>query len=102
MIFINPLKADIFLSDNFIIIIGIAAGILTAASMMPQVIKTLKTKKAEHVSALMLMILIGGVALWIVYGCLKKDLPIIFTNSFSLLVNLTMLYLRWKFGGDDK
>jgi MtN3 and saliva related transmembrane protein len=85
-----------------VVIVGISAGILTAASMMPQVIKTIKTKKAEHVSALMLIILIGGVILWIMYGCMKKDLPIICTNSFSLLVNVTMLFLRWKFGEGNK
>jgi MtN3 and saliva related transmembrane protein len=82
------------------VIIGIAAGVLTAASMMPQVIKTIKTKKAEHVSALMLIILIGGVILWIVYGSLKKDIPIVCTNSFSLLINLSMLFLRWKYGAN--
>jgi MtN3 and saliva related transmembrane protein len=83
--------------NNTVFITGIAAGILTAASMMPQVIKTIKTKKADNVSALMLIILITGVIFWIIYGILKKDLPIIFTNSFSLLVNITMLCLRWKF-----
>jgi MtN3 and saliva related transmembrane protein len=89
--------------SNLPLIIGIAAGILTAASMLPQVFKTLKTKKAEHVSPLMLVILICGVALWMVYGIIKKDLPIILTNGFSLLVNLVMLFLRWKYrkGSDE-
>ncbi len=86
--------------NNIDAIVGITAGILTAASMMPQVIKTIKTKKAEHVSALMLIILISGVALWIVYGIMKKDPPIIYTNSFSLLINITMLILRWKFSNN--
>ena len=84
-------------SQNLVLIIGVAAGILTAVSMLPQVIKTLKTKKAEHVSPLMLIILICGVSLWIIYGVLRKDLPIIFTNSFSVLINIVMLFLRWKY-----
>lgn len=84
-------------SDNFTLIIGIAAGVLTAASMLPQVFKTLKTKKAEHVSPLMLIILISGVSLWIVYGILKNDLPIVLTNGFSVVVNIIMLVLRWKY-----
>ena len=89
---------DILSAPDLPFIVGIAAGVLTAASMMPQVIKTIKTKKAEHVSALMLIILIGGVILWIIYGSLKRDIPIICTNGFSMLVNLTMLFLRWKYG----
>jgi MtN3 and saliva related transmembrane protein len=84
-------------SNNIVLTIGIVAGILTAASMLPQVIKTLKTKKAEHVSPLMLIILICGVALWCFYGILKKDAPIIITNGFSILVNISMLFLRWKY-----
>lgn len=85
--------------NNIEFITGISAGILTAASMMPQVIKTIKTKEADHVSALMLIILISGIILWIIYGIMKKDMPIICTNSFSLMVNIMMLFLRWKFGG---
>lgn len=84
-------------SNNFTLIIGIVAGILTAASMLPQVFKTLKTKKAEHVSPLMLVILICGVSLWFFYGIKKNDLPIIITNGFSVLVNVFMLFLRWKY-----
>jgi MtN3 and saliva related transmembrane protein len=84
-------------SSNIILIIGISAGILTAVSMLPQVLKTIKTKKAEHVSPLMLIVLICGVSLWIVYGVLKNDMPIIFTNGFSVLVNLCMLFLRWRY-----
>ena len=88
---------NIFSGDNLIIATGIAAGVLTATSMMPQVFKTIMTKKAENVSPLMLIILIIGVSLWVVYGLLKKDLPIICTNSFSVLVNITMLCLWWRF-----
>ena len=84
-------------SNSFILITGIIAGVLTAVSMLPQVFKTIKTKKAEHVSPLMLIILICGVSLWMVYGILKNDLPIIFTNGFSVIVNLCMLFLRWRY-----
>ena len=84
-------------SNNLILIIGVAAGILTAASMLPQVFKTLKTKKAEHISPLMLIILICGVGLWFVYGVLKNDLPIMFTNGFSIVINIFMLFLRWRY-----
>ncbi len=94
---IRIFEGEIFSPDNLVIITGIVAGILTAVSMMPQVIKTIKTKKAENISPLMLIILICGISLWILYGFFKKDMPIIFTNGFSVLVNLSMLYLRWRY-----
>jgi len=84
-------------SNNTVLIVGVIAGILTAVSMLPQVFKTINTKKAEHVSPLMLIILICGVGLWVVYGIMKNDLPIIFTNGFSVLINLFMLFLRWRY-----
>jgi len=91
------MPSDFFSHDKVVLITGIAAGVLTAISMMPQVFKTIKTKEAENVSPVMLIILIAGVSLWIVYGCIKKDWPIILTNSFSVLVNSTMLFLRWRY-----
>jgi MtN3 and saliva related transmembrane protein len=77
--------------------IGIIAGILTASSMLPQVIKVMKEKKAEEISLLMLIVLITGITLWVVYGVMKKDMPIIATNAFSLLVNGVLIVLRIKY-----
>jgi MtN3 and saliva related transmembrane protein len=46
----------------------------------------------------MLLILISGIALWIVYGVKREDMPIIATNSFSLLVNMVLMFFRFKYG----
>ena len=83
-------------------IIGLTAGILTASSMIPQVIKSWKEKKADDVSLKMLVVLTSGIALWIVYGLKKNDLPIILTNIFSMVVNITMVILRLKFNKKKK
>jgi MtN3 and saliva related transmembrane protein len=80
-------------------LIGIVAGILTASSLLPQVVKTIKEKKADEVSLAMLFTLQAGVILWIVYGFKRDDLPIIATNIFSLAVNITMVILRIRYGG---
>jgi MtN3 and saliva related transmembrane protein len=82
---------------NWTQIIGITAGICTATSLLPQLIKTLKEKKAEELSIAMLLVLLSGVCLWVVYGVLRSDLPIIVTNSFSLLMNITLLIVRFKY-----
>lgn len=78
-------------------IVGITAGILTGASMLPQVIKMFKEKKASQVSIFMLLILVSGLGLWIWYGALKQDWPIIITNAFSLTLNIIMIVLRFKY-----
>lgn len=71
--------------------IGIIAGILTSISMVPQLIKVLKEKDVENLSPLMIAILLTGVSLWVVYGIILSDWPIIISNTFSVLVNATLL-----------
>jgi MtN3 and saliva related transmembrane protein len=78
-------------------IIGIIAGLFTASSLLPQLIKIIKEKKVEDLSIGMFVILMIGLALWVAYGFLKEDLPIIATNVFSLLLNISILVLRFKY-----
>lgn len=68
-------------------IIGILAGACTSISLLPQLIKTIKEKKGGDISYVMLVILLVGLGLWIWYGILKEDYPIIITNSISFLLN---------------
>jgi MtN3 and saliva related transmembrane protein len=84
-------------AENLTNWVGIVAGVFTAVSLLPQLIKLIRNKKAEDISLIFLAILFFGLGLWIWYGILKKDLPIIATNSFSLLVNATMIVLGLKY-----
>ncbi|MEJ7828667.1 MAG: SemiSWEET transporter, partial [Segetibacter sp.] len=83
-------------------IIGIVAGLFTACSLLPQLIKIIKEKKVEDLSKGMFITLMIGLALWITYGILKNDLPIIATNVFSLLLNISILILRFKYGRNQQ
>ena len=87
------------LSMSMLQIIGIAAGVLTSVSMIPQLIKIIKKKDAKDVSILMLLVLMTGLALWTIYGFMREDLPIIVTNSFSFVVNIVVLVCRIKYSG---
>ena len=77
--------------------IGIVAGICTAVSLLPQLIKIVREKKAEAISGFMLFILLGGLALWIWYGIMKDDYPIIITNSFSFIINSLIIIFTLKY-----
>ena len=82
---------------NNIEIIGIVAGVLTSLSQLPQLIKTIKAKEAESLSIGMMVSLIAGLGLWIYYGFLRKDLPILITNMFSELINILLLFFSIKY-----
>jgi MtN3 and saliva related transmembrane protein len=88
--------------SDFTQMIGIGAAILTAISMLPQLIKIVKEKKAESVSLLMIIILMSGLALWVWYGIKKDDYPIIATNIFSLAVNSLLIFFGLKFKKNSK
>jgi MtN3 and saliva related transmembrane protein len=76
---------------EYTLYIGIGAGILTGISMLPQLVKIIREKKAKDISFVMLIVLLTGVGGWIWYGILKEDYPIIVTNSFSFIVNLLVI-----------
>jgi MtN3 and saliva related transmembrane protein len=78
-------------------LIGIIAGICTGISLLPQLIKIIKDKKADDISWVMLIVLLAGLAGWIWYGTLRKDYPIIITNSFSFLVNVAIIFFTVRY-----
>jgi len=78
-------------------ILGIIAGFLTSISMIPQLIKVVKEKNVEDLSWVMILVLISGLSLWVWYGIIQKEWPIILSNAFAVLVNVTLLTLYLKF-----
>lgn len=79
------------------IYVGIGAGICTAISLLPQLIRIIRTKAADDISYFMLFILLAGIGGWIWYGIIKTDYPIIITNSFSFLVNLVIIGFTFRY-----
>jgi MtN3 and saliva related transmembrane protein len=83
--------------DNQTEIVGLAAGICTSLSLLPQLVKLIKNKKAEDISLFYLVILFIGLVLWIWYGVMREDIPIIATNGFSVIINGIVLVLGIKY-----
>jgi len=77
---------------------GFAAGVVTSVGMMPQLIKTIKTKQVDELSIQMYLIYLAGFGMWITYGIVREDIPIIATNSFSIILTIVMIILKIKFG----
>ncbi len=79
------------------LIVGLLAATLTTTAFLPQMIKTWQSKSANDVSYTMLITFIIGVFLWLIYGILNQDIPVILANAFTLLFNLAILYLKIKY-----
>ena len=76
---------------------GYFAAILTTLAFLPQLIKTLKTKKAEDVSLITLIMFLTGVLSWIVYGYKISSTPILLANLITFVLNLLILIFKITF-----
>lgn len=83
---------------NTISLLGLLAGSFTTIAFLPQVLKTWKSRSAKDLSLGMFSIFTMGVALWLAYGILINDLPVILANVVTLILASTLLFfkLRWK------
>ena len=79
-------------------IIGLVAGILCTISFLPQVMKIFKTKHTGDLSLATFLILSLGVLLWLIYGVLIKQTPIILANGAILVLALLILAMKIKYG----
>lgn len=78
-------------------ILGYVAGLLTAFTFLPQVIKTWKTKSAKDVALAMFVIAFTNQILWLAFGVLREDPVIIITNAVMLCMTGLMISLKLKY-----
>ena len=81
---------------DYINIIGLTAAAMGGVSLFPQMLKVLKTKSTKDISREMILILAGSIFLWLVYGILLKNLPIIIANFFGFIQALIILFFKIK------
>ena len=76
---------------------GYFAAILTTLAFLPQLIKTLKTRKADDVSLITLIMFLTGVLSWIIYGYKISSTPILSANIITFILNLLILIFKISF-----
>lgn len=83
--------------DNLLIqILGLLAAVLTSSSMIPQAIKSIRYKQIDDLSIVTYSLLVAGVVLWVVYGTIQEDIPIILANGIALIPTSIILFLKIK------
>ncbi|MEP6999180.1 MAG: SemiSWEET transporter [bacterium] len=78
--------------------LGYVAGTLTVASFLPQVIRAWRTKQTRDLSLSSFALLMTAGALWIVYGALSRDWPVVATNGgmVALTGALAVAKMRYR------
>lgn len=76
---------------------GLAAGFLTTLAFIPQVVRIWRSRSARDISLPTFTLFTVGVGLWLVYGILKQELPIILSNAVTLGLAGAILAMKLRF-----
>lgn len=77
--------------------VGYLAGALTVFSFIPQVLRTWRTRQTKDLSVRTFLLLIAAGALWLVYGALTSDWPVIATNTGLVILNGSILAAKLRY-----
>lgn len=76
-------------------ILGLVAATFTTFSFVPQLVKVVRTRSADDLSYGMFGAFSLGIVLWLIYGVLRDDLPVIVANAVTLLLSVAILGLKF-------
>lgn len=83
---------------TFTTTIGLLAATCTTVAFVPQVVKAWRTRSTADISIGMFTLLVLGIILWLVYGGMLGDLPLIAANIVTLGLAGAILILKLRFG----
>jgi len=83
--------------ENFTTVLGLFAGTLTTISFLPQLVKAWKSRSTHDISSGMLALFSVGLVLWIVYGVIVTDVPVIAANAVTLVFVGLILALKLRY-----
>jgi MtN3 and saliva related transmembrane protein len=81
-----------------ITLVGLAAAFCTTVAFLPQVIQTWRTRSTKDLSLAMFLVFTTGIFLWLVYGLVLRDIPLIAANGTTFVLSGTILYFKLRHG----
>jgi MtN3 and saliva related transmembrane protein len=80
------------------ILVSAVAATLTTAAFVPQALHIIRYKDTRAISLQMYVAFATGVLLWMVFGLLIGNLPIIVSNAITLGLALAIIAMKLKYG----
>ena len=77
--------------------VGFGAAFCTTTAFIPQLARVVRLKSARDISLPTFLLFSGGVAMWLVYGIYTGSKPVIASNIVTLVLSLSILYLKLKY-----
>lgn len=79
-------------------ILGLSAAFCTTLSFVPQVVKAWRSRSTRDISLGMFLLMVTGIVLWLAYGIVRIDIPLIVANATTLALAGTILFLKVRYG----
>lgn len=86
------------MEEETVKLVGLLAGALTTVAFIPQAWKIWRTKSAKDLSLGTFLIFFAGITLWLAYGLLINNLPIIATNTVTIFIATAIIVMKKKYG----
>jgi len=93
-----PKLAYLWERMDFTNTLGFMAASLTTFAFLPQVVQVWRSRSTKDISLPMLVTFIAGITLWLIYGLQVNAAPIYIANAITLILNLTILRFKLKYG----
>lgn len=79
---------------EIVTIVGALAALCSTTSFAPQAWKIIKSRDTSGISSRMYMVTVVGFALWLAYGLMKGEWPLIVTNGICLILSGFILTMK--------
>ncbi|MCA1530820.1 MULTISPECIES: SemiSWEET transporter [Bradyrhizobium] len=79
-------------------LIGFAAATCTTVAYAPAAIKVWKTRSTGDISLGMFVVMVLGLALWLVYGLFSGDAPLVAANAITMVLAGGILLMKLLHG----
>ncbi len=81
--------------------LGLLAGAITSAAAIPQVVKSYRSRHVRDISIWQPVLLDVGMVLWLIYGIMLRDIPLMVANTFSLVCYTLLIVMKFVYREDD-
>jgi MtN3 and saliva related transmembrane protein len=77
--------------------LGAVAGTITVMSFLPQVVRAWRTRRTRDLSMGMFALLVTSGALWMLYGAIDRDWPVVATNAGMVALNMALVAAKLRY-----
>ncbi len=79
---------------NLVVFVGAAAGLCSTISFAPQAWKIIRSRRTRDISLRMYSVTVTGFALWLAYGIMLGEWPLMLSNGLCLLMSGFILLMK--------